>query len=550
MPTTTTYTTPGVYVVEKTAFPPSVVGVKTAVPAFIGYTQKAEVAGQPVELVPIKIGSLADFEEKFGTAYKPIYTITLVDDPTTDTYDFRVMNPTLATPAYQYYKLTTTDGTFNLYNSMRLFYANGGGECYVVSVGPYATTSGGVTTPTTIAGSDLTKGLKAIKEQVGPTMLVVPDAVLLPPTPATKDTTPWVSSDFTDVIQAMLQQCEALQDRVAILDVYGTQYLTPPAQHGATQDLIIDQFRLDLSNTGVSDTGLSYGMAYFPFLDTTVVQAAQITYDNLNIADSTATGDGLLQKILTWQTTDTYPAGDPRIPLIVADINKIAPANTASDIKTLNHNLTASVPLLTQIEGVVAEKESVLPPSAAMAGVMSYVDTTRGVWNAPANVSLAAVDQPTVAVNATQQSGLNVPVDGKAVDALRTFPGRGTVVWGARTLNGNSPDYRYIQVRRTLIYIEQSIKNALNQFVFAPNNGQTWTTVTSTVSGFLQTVWSQGGLMGAKASDAFTVQCGLGSTMTGQDILNGNMIVQVTLQMIRPAEFIELTFKQTMEGVS
>jgi Bacteriophage tail sheath protein len=70
------------------------------------------------------------------------------------------------------------------------------------------------------------------------------------------------------------------------------------------------------------------------------------------------------------------------------------------------------------------------------------------------------------------------------------------------------------------------------------------------VSSFLQGLWSQGGLMGAKASDAFTVQCGLGSTMTGQDILNGYMIVQVTLQMIRPAEFIELTFKQKMEGVS
>ena len=111
-------------------------------------------------------------------------------------------------------------------------------------------------------------------------------------------------------------------------------------------------------------------------------------------------------------------------------------------------------------------------------------------------------------------------------------------------------DYRLIQIRRTIVYIEQSIKNALNQFVFAPNNRQTRTTVTSTVSGVLHGVWSQGGLMGATASEAFTVQCGLGSTMTGQDVLDGYMIVQVTLQMIRPAEFIELTFKQTMEGVS
>ena len=69
------------------------------------------------------------------------------------------------------------------------------------------------------------------------------------------------------------------------------------------------------------------------------------------------------------------------------------------------------------------------------------------------------------------------------------------------------------------------------------------------ISGFLTALWNEGGLMGDKASDAFTVQCGLGSTMTAQDVLDGYMIVQVTLQMIRPAEFIELTFKQTMQGV-
>jgi phage tail sheath protein FI len=140
-------------------------------------------------------------------------------------------------------------------------------------------------------------------------------------------------------------------------------------------------------------------------------------------------------------------------------------------------------------------------------------------------------------------------VDGKAVNVLRDFVGRGTVVWGGRTLDGNSNDYRYIQVRRTLIYIEQSIRAALRQFAFAPNTGQTWAAVTSMVSGFLTTVWSQGGLMGATPAEAFSVQCGLGSTMTGQDILEGYMIVEVTLQMVRPAEFIELTFKQKMEGV-
>ena len=139
-----------------------------------------------------------------------------------------------------------------------------------------------------------------------------------------------------------------------------------------------------------------------------------------------------------------------------------------------------------------------------------------------------------------------MPMNGKAVNAIRTFVGRGTLVWGARTLDGNSNDWRYIQVRRTLIYIEQSVKVALDRFVFAANDGQTWVAVTSMISNFLQGLWSQGGLMGDKASDAFAVSCGLGSTMTPQDILDGYMVVQITLQMIHPAEFIELTFKQKM----
>ena len=146
------------------------------------------------------------------------------------------------------------------------------------------------------------------------------------------------------------------------------------------------------------------------------------------------------------------------------------------------------------------------------------------------------------------QGDLNKPLDGKAINVIREFIGRGSVVWGARTLDGNSDDYRYVQVRRTLIYIEQSVKTAMRPFVFAPNDRKTWVTVTSTISNFLQDLWAKGGLMGATAKNAFSVDCGLGTTMTGQDVLEGYMIVRVRLQMIRPAEFIELTFKQKMEN--
>lgn len=131
---------------------------------------------------------------------------------------------------------------------------------------------------------------------------------------------------------------------------------------------------------------------------------------------------------------------------------------------------------------------------------------------------------------------------------IRQFAGRGPVVWGARTLDGNSLDYRYVHVRRTIIYIEQSIRAAIRLFVSAPNDSKTWASLIAAASSFLQNLWARGGLLGATAQEAFSVNCGLGTTMTAQDVLVGYMAVHVRVTLIHPAEFIELTFKQKMES--
>jgi hypothetical protein len=526
--------TPGVYVTELDAFPPSIVGVQTAVPAFIGYTEKAEVGGKPVFGKPVKIGSLADYEQIFGGQFKTLYDLAevpaaqLAADP--DGSDFKAYDPSEG--KMRFYALAPAASQFYLFASLRLFYANGGGSCYVVSVGTYEEGA-------TIDKEALLEGLDAIGEQVGPTLLVVPDATLLPANAAGKS---WESLNFRQVVQAMLAQCGKLQDRVAILDVYGSLEAT-----SSNLDAVIARFRED-----VGSAYLSYGMSYFPFLATTVFSIAEVDFTHLNLADAAQLA--LLQEILGWENLRLYgdPATasklNPRGDAIQADIGAFSANNTADEVRRINANLTAALPVLVYIENLIADRKNLLPPCGAMAGIFTQVDATRGVWNAPANVSLSSVVAPTFKLNDQQQEGLNVPLDGKAVDAIREFTGRGTVVWGARTLDGNSNDYRYIQVRRTLIYIEQSIKAALDPFVFAANDGKTWATVVSMVSGFLTGLWSQGGLMGATASEAYSVECGLGSTMTAQDILDGYMIVQVTLQMIRPAEFIELTFRQRMEG--
>ncbi|MCE9672066.1 phage tail sheath subtilisin-like domain-containing protein [Myxococcus stipitatus] len=507
--------TPGVYVTELDAFPPSIVGIQTAVPAFIGYTQTATLSGKPILNKPVRISSLADYEQIFGGAPDPKFILTEVTDTNkqqSGDYDFKIFDTAAA--VWKYYDLVPATGTkFVLYNSLRLFYANGGGTAYIVSVGDYSGS---------LDAAKLEEGLTIISEQVGPTMLVVPDAVNLP-----------TSSDYGKIATAMLNQCGTLKDRVAVLDVYGGGTVTQ-----ATLETVETDFR-----TLVGSKNLNYGMAYLPFLHTTVQEVSDFDYTNIETTQQ-------LQDILKLESANLYATNTARKSAVDADIMKIGTLTDPAEIQALNQNLTAALPLLTDMLRIISRKDDVLPASGAMAGVYTWNDSNRGVWNAPANVSLASVTSTTLKLNNTQQENLNVPVDGKAINALREFVGRGTVVWGARTLDGNSNDWRYIQVRRTLVYVEQSIKSALDRFVFAANDGNTWASVVSMVSSFLQGLWSQGGLLGATASDAFSVECGLGSTMTAQDVLEGYMVVQVTLQMIRPAEFIELTFKQKMEGAS
>ena len=204
-------------------------------------------------------------------------------------------------------------------------------------------------------------------------------------------------------------------------------------------------------------------------------------------------------------------------------------------------------PLFGNILMAVKTKLNLLPPAAAMAGVYTMVDNSRGVWKAPANVSLAAVVSPAVNITHDEQEDLNVTTQGKSINAIRTFIGEGTLVWGARTLDGNSLDWRYINVRRTMIMLEESIRLATKAYVFEPNEANTWVTIKSMIRNFLTGIWKRGGLAGAVPDDAFSVHVGLGETMTSEDILEGILRVTVLVAISRPAEFIEITFQQQMQ---
>jgi phage tail sheath protein FI len=180
--------------------------------------------------------------------------------------------------------------------------------------------------------------------------------------------------------------------------------------------------------------------------------------------------------------------------------------------------------------------------------VYASVDRDRGVWKAPANVSLSSVDSLLVKITSDQQESLNVdPTAGKSINALRAFTGKGILVWGARTLAGNDNEWRYVSVRRLFNLIEESTQKATAFAVFEPNDATTWLKVKAMIESYLYGLWEQGGLAGPTPEDAFFVNVGLGKTMTAQDILEGRMVVEIGIAAVRPAEFIILRFTHKMQ---
>lgn len=461
--------TPGVYIVEMNAFPNSVVEVATAVPAFVGHTEKAANNGSSLLNKPWRISSIEEYIECFGGAPQARFLIeerTGADVPaafTANGKDYALTQPGGA-----------AGGRFLLYRSMQLFFQNGGGPCYVVSVGGY---------DRDVSAQALTAGIDTLLQEQEPTLLVIPDAVLLD------------ESECIGVQQAMLAHCGGrMRNRMAILDIWGGA-----RDRRDPQGDVVARFRDTLSNQH-----LDFAAAYYPWLHTTVVEEGELGRANII-------------------NTDVLDA--------------LVAVNAAE----------ATSPLLKTLLAQARRQLNLLPPAAAMAGIYTMVDSTDDVWQAPANVGLNSVLSPAVAITQGEQEDLNATPQGKSINAIRSFAGQGVLVWGARTLDGNSLDWRYINVRRTMIMLEESCRLAAKSMVFEPNAANTWEIVKSMISNFLTSIWKRGGLAGAAPEDAFSVHVGLGETMTPEDIAEGILRVTVLVAISHPAEFIEFTFQQPMQ---
>ncbi|MER2471966.1 phage tail sheath family protein [Photorhabdus laumondii] len=211
-------------------------------------------------------------------------------------------------------------------------------------------------------------------------------------------------------------------------------------------------------------------------------------------------------------------------------------------VETLAKLKTASLGEYTKAKKAVDDKlkstKITLPPSAAVAGVYAATDASRGVWKAPANVALNNA-KPSEPITNDKQGTMNEA----GINAIRAFSGKGTLIWGSRTLD-KTDNWRYIPVRRLFNAAERDIKRAMRFAVFEPNSQPTWKRVQAAIDNYLYQLWQQGALAGNKPQEAYFVQIGKGITMSDTDIQQGKMIVKVGMAAVRPAEFIILQFSQ------
>ncbi len=183
-------------------------------------------------------------------------------------------------------------------------------------------------------------------------------------------------------------------------------------------------------------------------------------------------------------------------------------------------------------------------PGGHIVGVIANNDVQRGVSKAPANLAIEGIIGLEHQITEQQQTVLNP----RGVNVLRSFPGRGNVIWGARTTS-TDPEWKYVNIRRYLAYLEKSIEQGTQWVVFEPNGEQLWANVKQSIENFLLNEWESGALQGSKADQAYFVRCDQ-TTMTQDDIYNGRLICLVGVAVVKPAEFVIFRIGQWTAGAN
>ena len=567
--------TPGVSVVEITRLPYSVALADTAIPAFIGYTDFATVGYNK----PYKISSFLQYEEYFGKAKQESIQLK----------DVEGKGVTIVAPPVQ----------FLMYYSLQMYFANGGGPCYIVSVGNY--------TSAEVKYIDLKTGLDKIENSNEPTLIVFPDAISLTN-----------QEEFYTLYNEAIAQAERVKNRFIILDTYygdstttsgdlntiayfrdkvtSSSYAAAYFPHLKTiLNYTFDETETPITHIGLQNVGqtsadfysgeiaaldelkslaseeISSGPANGFVLADLLGQAVAIAEEINETADETygeipdtkavlteaieeakivldAIYDGTIDDFMVPDDLDeNAPVFSGEFDALKAAILNVKDKKGAADGITLKNLESSNSELYNQVKKEIRSLHIVLPPSSAIAGVYGRVDSVRGVWKAPANVSLNYVTAPTEKVSEEEQSDLNIHDTGKSINAIKNFTGKGILVWGARTLDGKDKNeeedntWKYVHVRRYYDMIEQSISEALKQFINQPNISYTWLRAKTMLENFLNQQWLDGALAGSIPKEAYHVE------VDGNKDEPKTMDVTVKIALVRPAEFIVLNFSRQLQ---
>jgi phage tail sheath protein FI len=534
------YLSPGVYLQEVDSGPRPIEGVGTACAAFVGFAP-----GGPTDNRPVLVTSWTQYEQKFGA---------------TDANGRRTVY---------------MDGAF-LSHAVRGYFDNGGGRCYVtrIALNGNGKAGGDGTTAVTAQPSPLQLPSRASKAI--PSLTVTPNAgvtqdiqvdITAPPAPTGDQPAP---PEGTFTIRFRMGDVEETYDNV-------TLDKTADKKKGPTN--VVDAVNQKSKIATVADAQAAGTAAdRMPETGSYVIKAMQTVALPPQVQPTSFTGnvversgvEGLeiaedvtmvccpdlmaayqqgaidkdgVQAVQTAMITHCTNMGDRLA--ILDPLPDLSPQDVKAWRLQVNYDSAFAALYYPWITIAGSDgKPLAVPPCGHMAGLWARVDNTRGVHKAPANEIVMGALGVVTQVTKGEQDTLNP--DPIHVNCIRSFPGRGVRVWGARTLSSD-PAWRYINVRRLFNYVEKSIEGGTQWIVFEPNDPDLWSRITRDVGAFLTGVWRTGALFGATADQAFFVKCD--EELNPQDVRDrGELYIDVGLAPVKPAEFVIFRFRQLAGG--
>lgn len=556
------YLAPGVFVEETSFRAKSIEGVGTSTAAFVGLTSRGPRAGQPGDPVPTLLTSFVEFERIYGG----------LDD-------LRIKDK----PAINY-----------LAHAARAFFANGGGRLYVARVlaagaaagtgSPNASANANkkiTFTARTPGGARIAGGDANFMVAVGESTLATTKKLALKQQPGTMIKTPSGASSFEYYILGTAESegpkfrdlaetgaCEIVTLNVEVYDPAGLVYeasgLGLHPSHSRYIGTVMGENPPQLRDRLTNPVMISIGSTSTAAELRTVL--AGLTEPVALKGGSDGTGDPekydkAFEVLLALEDISIVAApGLSTFETIAADVGqqlighaetrrsyRIAvldtpPAKEPGEIIELKGKIDSTkaalyYPWISVANPVAATDPTQptvidLPPSGHVCGIYARTDIQRGVWKAPANETVTGAIGLQRAVSFGEQEQLN-PL---GINCIRALPNRGIRVWGARTISSD-PEWKYVNIRRYFLYLENSIDRGTQWAVFEPNGEALWANVRTTISDFLYNEWVNGALLGATPKEAFFVHCDR-STMTQNDLDNGRLICLIGVAAIKPAEFV------------